>query len=174
MSAPAKIYLQQEVVRYKLCNKEWLDKPIINQGYQLIEYIRSDVATDWTKPCQCTESERTGETWCCNHCGKPVNPASDQSAEIDLLRNGNNELNQEIEKMSAEIERLKGLIENALQDRNKSNIQILKLTEENERLKKMRNELADVLKRCSASLATYGSHPIIEKAVSVALSKVTH
>jgi len=44
-----------------------------------VEYIRADVA----------------------------NPASDQSAEIDLLRNGNNELNQEIEKMSAEIERLK-------------------------------------------------------------------
>lgn len=36
------------------------------------------INTSWKTNCQCRE--RTGETWCCNHCGKPV--TQEKSPEI--------------------------------------------------------------------------------------------
>lgn len=35
--------------------------------------ILSIVQADWTEGCSCYHGDTTGETWCCNKCGKPSN-----------------------------------------------------------------------------------------------------
>jgi len=36
------------------------------------ERLREERGRHWLTPCECTVDERTGETWCCNVCGKPT------------------------------------------------------------------------------------------------------
>ena len=40
----------------------------VEEVENLIEEYRSNL---WTSPCDCNPEEKTGETWCCNHCGRP-------------------------------------------------------------------------------------------------------
>ena len=36
----------------------------------MIEYAKQ-FEYDYSKTCTCSEADRIGETWCCNHCGLP-------------------------------------------------------------------------------------------------------
>lgn len=36
---------------------------------EIMEEYRSNL---WTSPCDCNPEEKTGETWCCNLCGRPT------------------------------------------------------------------------------------------------------
>lgn len=47
----------------------------VNWHPLLEEIIRNALAKfvyDWTRTCDCHEMDRHGETFCCNHCGRPV------------------------------------------------------------------------------------------------------
>lgn len=45
--------------------------------------ILSLVQTDWTEGCSCYHGDTTGETWCCNKCGKPTSRHSSPSLPSD-------------------------------------------------------------------------------------------
>ena len=49
----------------------------VEEVEKLIEEYRSNL---WTNPCICPPDEKTGEMWCCNHCGKPT--ARTESEEL--------------------------------------------------------------------------------------------
>lgn len=44
------------------------------------EFVREYRSNLWTSPCICSNEEKTGETWCCNQCGKPT--ARTESKEL--------------------------------------------------------------------------------------------
>lgn len=45
--------------------------------------ILSLVQADWTKGCSCYHGDTTGETWCCNKCGKPTSKYTSPSLLSD-------------------------------------------------------------------------------------------
>ncbi len=45
--------------------------------------ILSLIEIDWTEGCSCYHGDTTGETWCCNKCGKPTSTHTSPSLPSD-------------------------------------------------------------------------------------------
>ena len=54
----------------------------VEEVENLIEEYTSQL---WTSPCICPNDEKTGETLCCNHCGKPTARTSEELPGDDKM-----------------------------------------------------------------------------------------
>lgn len=52
--------------------------------------ILSLIEIDWTEGCSCYHGDTTGETWCCNKCGKPTSTHTSPSLPSDEEVKSNN------------------------------------------------------------------------------------
>lgn len=50
-----------------------------------LERFREAIGMLWTSPCTCPPDEKTGETWCCNHCGRPTARTSEELPGDDRM-----------------------------------------------------------------------------------------
>jgi hypothetical protein len=60
----------------------WIEGYMI-EGYKIA--MEELVSNLWTSPCDCPTDQKTGETWCCNHCGKPTARTGDELPGDDVV-----------------------------------------------------------------------------------------
>jgi len=53
---------------------------------QCADNILSIVEKDWTQGCSCYEGDKTGETWCCNKCGKPTKKTTTMVSDEEIFK----------------------------------------------------------------------------------------
>ena len=49
---------------------------------EAMEEFADQFKYDYSQSCRCEEENRTGETWCCNNCGLPVDNESKESRKV--------------------------------------------------------------------------------------------